>query len=115
MKKLAVIKSEKSLVMVTKLYAKKIREHLAFYGYAHVDVEESVLGKNFNIVVWFDHNMLCFSGIDSVREITDVMEKKYDKDCVCTTIQTRPYLTKSGEYWLHRPVIEIMLRVREEE
>lgn len=114
MKKLAVIKSGKSLEMVTNLYAKKLREHLAFYGYAHVDVEKSVIGKTNNIVVWFDHNMLCFSGMDSVREITDVMEKKYDQHCVCTTIQTRPYLTKSGEYWLHRPVIEIMLRVKEE-
>lgn len=113
MKKLAVIKSEKSLEMVTNLYAKKIMGKIAFYGDVHVDVEKYVKGQINHIVVWFDHNMLCFAGLDSVREITDAMEQKYDHFCVCTTIQTRPYLTKDGKYWLHRPVVEISLRVKE--
>ena len=86
---------------------------IAFYGDAHVNVEKYLKGKINHIVVWFDHGMLCFAGLDSVREITDAMEQKYDRECVCTTIQTRPYLTQDGKYWLHRPVVEISLRVKE--
>ena len=113
MKKKSVIKSARVLKMVTNLYAGKLRNAVGFYGNAHVDVEEYLQGRINHIVIWFEHDMLFMAGIDSVREITDCMEAKYDMGCVCTSIQTRPYLASDDKTWLHRPVIEVMLRVKE--
>ena len=102
MKNLAVIKSARSL-----------NNKVSFYGGVHVEVQEWLKGHTNLIVVWFDHNMLFMSGIDTVQEITDQLEAKYDNYCVCTSIQTRPYLASDNETWLHRPVIEVMLRIKE--
>lgn len=113
MKNLAVIKSARSLNMVTKLYAEKLSNKVSFYDGVHVEVEEWLKGKINHIVVWFDHNMLFMSPIDTVREITDQLEAKYDNHCVCTSIQTRPYLASDNKTWLHRPVVEVMLRIKE--
>lgn len=115
MKKQAVIKSERSLNMVTNLYAKKIANSISCFSYYQVKKEECVKGSINHIVILSEEShMLTKSVIDSVWEVVDEMEKKYDSYCVCATIQTRPYLTKDGSTFLHQPVIEIIVRVKED-
>ena len=113
MKNLAIIKSERSLNMVTNLYAKKVKNAVYFYDSVHVDVEDFLKGKIKNIVVWCDHHMMFFPVIDSVREVIDEVEKKYDSYCVVASFQTKPYLAKDNETWLSMPVIEISFRVKQ--
>lgn len=114
MKKLSVIKSAKSLNMVTNLYAKKITNVISYLSNYQVKTEDCIKGKiNHIIVLSEESRMLTKPAIDSVWGVVDELEKKYDKDCICATIQTRPYLTKDGSTFLHQPVIEIMVRVKE--
>ena len=115
MKKQAVIKSERSLNMVTNLYVKKVANKIGYLSYYQVKKEDCVKGSiNHIIILSEESHMLTKTAIDSVWEVVDEMEKKYDSDCVCATIQTRPYLTKDGSTFLHQPVIEIMVRVKED-
>ena len=105
--------SKRTLTKVTNLIATKVSNAVSFYGNAHVEVKEYLKGSIMQVEVWFDHHMLCFAGLDTIREVTDAYEEKYDANCICTTIQTRPYLLSDGETFLHMPVVEIMVRVKE--
>lgn len=112
MKKKAVIKSEKSLSLITGLIKKKVYNKVfSIYGDAYsVNTEEVIKGQLNRIIVSSRYHMLTKSAMDSVWEIIDEYENKYD-NCVFGIIDTRPYLDSNGEIWLHEPVIEITVRI----
>ena len=114
MKKLAVIKSERGLNMVTKIMAEKLLNKIAIFRGYQVKTEDYVDGKINHIVICSDSHMLTKSVIDVAWEVIDEYEAKYESMCICATIQTRPYLTKDGKYELHMPVIEVSVRIYEE-
>ena len=114
MKKLAVIKSERGLKMVTNLIAKKVSNKIAFADSYHVEVEEYLKGRINHVVIKADHHMLFKCVIDSIWEVVDEYEAKYDSHFICALITTRPYLTTDGKDWLHMPVVEIGVRIKDE-
>ena len=116
MKKQAVIKSERSLKMVTNLVAKKVANRLWRYKTYQVEVKELVKGKINHVIIKNERShMLTKYAIDDAWVVIDEYEKKYAHNCVYGTIQTRPYLTEDLKDLLSMPVIEICVRVHEDE
>lgn len=113
MKNLAVIKNVRSLKRVTNLIESKVRGHVAYLSNHNVKSEEWVEGSTYRIIVTNDYHIITKTVIDEVWEVINEYEKKYDSDCVYGTIQTAPYLTKSGDF-LHEPTIEIIVRIKED-
>lgn len=114
MKKKAVIKSEKSLSLITGLIKKKVYNKVfSIYGDTYfVNTEEVIKGQINRIIVSSRYHMLTKLAMDSVWEIIDEYENKYD-NCVFGLIDTRPYFVSDNEIWLHEPVVEITVRIYE--
>lgn len=115
MKKQLVIKSERGLNIVTNLIAKKLSNKLsAIWDDTYtVSVQDEIFGKSMQIIITPSHHMIFKCFIDTVWEIIDEYEKKYNHNCITPLITTRPYLANDNRTWLHTPVVEINLRVME--
>lgn len=115
MKKL-VIKSERARRTVANIIAKKVSSKLAAtYGdVCSVDVND--VGVDYTwVIIRESHHGVTLAVIDSVREITDAYENKYEIGQVCTYLDTYPYLASDNETWLYGIQLVVSVRNRKED
>lgn len=110
MKKL-VIKSQRGKNMVANLLAKKVRGAVSLFSEAPtVEVKEECDSYT-TISIYNKHShMLTFPEIDVVRAAVDQYKDKYELGSIGYTMQTKPYLSQNGKYFLHMPVMKITVR-----
>ena len=96
--------------MVSNLVNEKVINKVAIYSDYNVKLQEVIKGEINRVVIRSNWHIITKTIIDSVWEVVDEYSKKYDNNCIYATIQSAPYLTKSGDF-LHEPTIEITIRV----
>jgi hypothetical protein len=72
------------------------------------------VGSYWREIVCNPNDMLfSFAELDVIRMVVDKYKEKYNG--ITYSMQTRPYLAKDNETWLHYPVMEINIRRYDED
>lgn len=111
-----VIKSERARQTVANIIAKKVSSKLAAtYGdVCSVDVKD--VGVDYTwVIIRESHHGVTLAVIDSVREITDAYENRYEIGQVSTYLDTYPYLASDNETWLYGIQLVVSVRNRKED
>ena len=107
MKKL-VIKTKAGKNRVANIIAKEIRGAVSFFSDAPTVKVKETCDMYTTISIYNEHShMLTFCEIDEVRHAVDQYKNKYEYGTIGYTMQTKPYLSQDGRYFLHMPVMEI--------
>ena len=93
--------------------ADKLRKKLdnTFGDCCNVEVEE-ITDMLTRVIVSEKHHGITFSVSDSIREITDAYEKKYDTGVTTSYLDTRPYYASSIDEWLTELIVVVSVWCR---
>lgn len=110
MKKL-VIKTQAGKNRVANIIAKEIRGAVSFFSDAPTVKVEETCDMYTTISIYNERShMLTFCEIDEVRQAVDQYKDRYEYGTIGYTMQTKPYLSKDGKFFLSMPVMEISVR-----